>query len=132
MQPLFLADLILILHVLVVVMVILPVPLIILGGIVGWKWVRVRWWRLCHLGLIGYVALQPLLGQLCPLTIWENALREAGGDEGYGTSFISYWLRQFLYHDLPSWVFTVAYVSFALLVLILYVLVRPVRQSSSY
>jgi len=50
-----------------------------LGAWGGWKFVRVFWWRTLHLGLLGIVALQAVVGRACFLTIWESDfLRRAG------------------------------------------------------
>jgi hypothetical protein len=120
MNPAFLADGVLVLHLLLILTIVLTVPLIIIGGWRGWGWVRRPWVRFGHLGLIGFVADESLLGIMCPLTVWENSLRRAAGDVDYGESFIAYWVSRLIYFDLPSWVFTILYCAFALLVALLF------------
>lgn len=74
-----LADALLALHVGVVVFVVGLRPLVLVGGARGWRWVRHRGLRLTHLGLMGFICAQALLGQLCPLTVWEQDLRRLAG-----------------------------------------------------
>lgn len=111
-----LADIILIGHTLIVAFVVLGLPLILIGGRLGWRWVRNRRFRLAHLGLIGFIVIQTWLGQLCPLTVWESDLRSIAGQTGYSTSFIEHWLARLLFFEAPWWLFVVAYSAFGLLV----------------
>jgi hypothetical protein len=112
-----LADAILLLHVGIVLFVVGGQGLILLGGWRGWRWVRHRGLRLFHLALVAFIALQSWLGQLCPLTVWEQALRRDAGQAVYTESFIEHWLSRILYVQAPWWVFVLAYTAFALLVL---------------
>lgn len=122
-----LADAILVTHVLFVAFVVVGLVLIWLGGALRWRWVHARAFRIIHLGCIAYVAIQAVLGEVCPLTIWESQLREAAGQEGYGNyGFIAYYASSILFYDAPTWVFTACYVAFALLVLASFWVV-PVR-----
>ncbi len=111
-----LADLILTLHVGVVAFVVMGELGILAGGWRGWRWVRKRWLRVTHLGLMVFIALQAAFGRLCPLTVWEQDLRRLAGQASYGESFIAHWLGRLLYWDLPWWAFVAAYAAFALLV----------------
>ncbi len=122
-----LADLILTLHMGVVAFVVLGELGILLGGRLGWRWVRVRWLRITHLVLMVFIALQAALGRLCPLTLWEQDLRRLAGQASYGESFIAHWLGRLLYWDLPWWVFVAAYAAFALLVSLTWRWVPPSR-----
>ena len=126
-----LADSVLIVHAMFVAGVVLPVPLIVIGKLRGWKWVHSLPLRLMHLGMIGFVIAESLLGVMCPLTVWENDLRMARGDTGYGDSFIAYWLKELLFWHFPSWVFTVIYAAFGSVVIALWWWVRPSRSQSS-
>ncbi len=111
-----LADALLALHAGVVVFVVGLLPLVLVGRARGWRWVRHRGLRLAHLGLMGFIAAQTWLGQLCPLTVWEQDLRRLACQSAYGESFIEHWLSRLLYWDLPWWVFVAAYTGFAWLV----------------
>jgi hypothetical protein len=111
------ADTLLALHVTVVVFLVLGQVAVMVGGWRGWGWIRNRWFRYAHLATIAFVVAQAWLGNLCPLTVWEQRLRAAAGQAGHEESFIGYWLGRWLYWDLPWWVFLTAYTAFGLLVL---------------
>ncbi len=129
MSPATLADCILAIHTLFVTIVVASVPLIAIGGIRGWQWVTRPFYRFTHLAMIVFVASESLIGMNCPLTVWENQLRARAHQQGYaGDDFIAGWLSQVLFYHFPPWVFTVAYVSFALLVASLFYLVPVKRQ----
>ncbi|MDG5976786.1 hypothetical protein H010_16069 [Hydrogenophaga taeniospiralis CCUG 15921] len=122
-----LADALLALHVGVVLFVVGLLPLILIGGALGWRWVRHFGLRATHLGLMGFIAAQTWLGQLCPLTVWEQGLRRQAGQGGYREGFIEHWLSRLLYWDAPWSVFVAAYTGFALLVAGAWWWVRPRR-----
>ena len=119
------ADFILITHVLFVGFVVFGLITILLGKFLNWGWVRNPWFRLAHLAAIGVVVLQAWLGAICPLTIWEMALRERAGDAVYSGSFIAHWLGTLLYYRLPDWVFVVCYSLFGAFVVFAWYWVRP-------
>jgi hypothetical protein len=119
------ADGLLVLHTLFVAFVVVGLVLVVFGGLRQWQWVRNPWFRLLHLGAIGFVVVQSWAGQLCPLTVWENALRRRAGEAGYSQSFIGHWLETLLYYDAPAWVFVVAYTAFGTLVLASWWWVKP-------
>jgi len=110
------ADLILVIHALIVCFVLGGQVMILVGWRRGWHWVTNAWFRLGHLLTIFVVALQAWLGRLCPLTIWERGLRRAAGQAFHEQSLIEYWVARYLYLNLPWWVFVVAYTLFAALV----------------
>jgi polyferredoxin len=86
--------------------------------------VRNFWFRTAHFAAISFVAAESILGVVCPLTLWEDALRGTPGDTG----FIARWLHRVMFYPLPEWIFTVAYVLFALVVLLTYWLLPPTRK----
>ncbi|MDR6982259.1 glucan phosphoethanolaminetransferase (alkaline phosphatase superfamily) [Rheinheimera pacifica] len=120
-----LADFILTLHFLFVLFVVLGLLAIYLGYFLNWRWVRNRTFRILHLVAIGIVVLQSWLGVICPLTIWEMALRQKAGAATYAGSFIQHWLQSLLYYTAPDWVFMLLYTSFAGLVVVSWFLVPP-------
>ncbi len=122
---LWLADFILVVHVLFVLFVVCGLLAIYLGYALQWQWVRNRVFRLAHLAAIGIVVLQAWLGVICPLTSWEMALRDRAGEATYSGSFIQHWLQQLLYYSAPDWVFVLLYTVFGSLVLASWWLVRP-------
>lgn len=111
-----LADLVLLLHLAVVLFVVGGLLLVIVGNRLRWRWVNALSFRLTHLAAIGIVVAQAWLGQACPLTTLEMWLRRQTGEATYGASFIEHWVQRLLYYEAPSWVFTLAYSLFALLV----------------
>ena len=88
------------------------------------RWARNFWFRMAHLAAIAFVALEALAGVLCPLTVWEAALRGSRADK----SFIAQWVHRVLYYDWPEWVFTALHVGFALLVAATWYFIRPKRR----
>ena len=124
-----LADALLVLHVGIVVFVVLGAALIVFGALRGWTWIRGFAWRLAHLLLMAFIALQAWLGALCPLTVWEQALRRMAGQPAYAGSFVEHWLSRLIFYRAPWWVFVAAYTAFAALVVALWVLVRPRRRA---
>jgi hypothetical protein len=112
-----LADLILLLHLAVVAFNVAMVPLAWLGAWREWRWVRRRWVRWTHIGLLGLVAVQALAGRLCPLTLWEQSLRERAGQVSYESSFIGHWIGGLLYLNLPGWMFVALYTAWFVLAL---------------
>lgn len=126
-----LADAILLLHVLVVLAVVGGQLLIMLGAARGWRWVRHFPLRIAHLVCMLFIAAQSWLGALCPLTVWEQALRTQAGQATYSDGFIEHWLGRLLYVDAPWWVFVVAYTGFAALVAATWWRVPPHRTRSA-
>jgi polyferredoxin len=119
------ADAVLLVHAGYIVFVVLGLLLIVVGGALGWRWVRQRWFRLVHLAAIGLVVLQAWLGIVCPLTTLENHLRRQAGQSGYELGFIADRVQRVVFYEAPSWVFVVLYSAFGVLVLTSFWLVRP-------
>ena len=125
---LLLADLVLVVHVSFIAFVILGLVLTWIGWLRRWSWVRNPWFRLAHLAAIGVVAAQALFWIICPLTIWEDDLRLLAGGEGrYAGSFIQHWLHQLIFFEAEGYVFTIAYVTFFVAVLLSYWVIPPRR-----
>jgi hypothetical protein len=119
-----LADLILVVHFAFVLFVVGGLALVWIGAAAGWQWIRNLWFRIAHLAAIVFVAGEALTGVWCPLTVWEDALRGAKQEK----TFVARWIHRLMYYDFPDWVFTTAYVLFALLVATSWWLVRPRRR----
>lgn len=120
-----LADLIVAIHAAYVAFVVIGLLLILIGIARRWEWVRGWWFRVAHLVAILIVAAESLLDIPCPLTEWEYRLRELGGQAVSGGTFIGDLLHNLIFYDFPPWVFTCAYVAFALLVALTFVLAPP-------
>ena len=124
----WLADAVLVAHSLLALCIVCGLVVIWLGAALRWGWVRNRPLRIAHLLAIALVSLLSLFGIACPLTVLEDWLRN-GSPEPQG--FIQRWVSRLLYYDLPAWVFTLAYVVFALMVLLTWRLVPPDRARRS-
>ena len=119
----FLADFILIVHFAFVAFVVGGLALIWIGAARGWQWVRNFWFRVAHLAAIVFVAGEALVGVWCPLTVWEDALRGVHAEK----SFVARWIHRLMFYDFPGWMFTTAYVLFALVVIVTLVWLPPRR-----
>jgi hypothetical protein len=108
----FLADAILIVHAAFVIFVVAALPAIWIGAALGRRFAFNPWFRGAHLAAIAFVVAESVLGFMCPLTIWEDALRGNATGEG----FIQRWLHAWLYWNWPGWVFTTVYAAFGALV----------------
>jgi hypothetical protein len=120
-----LADLIVVLHFAYVAFVVFGMAAILLGIVRRWSWVRNFWFRMIHLAMIAIVVVESLCGILCPLTEWEDRLREASGAPNEPGTFIGRWAHDLLFLDVPHWVFPVCYVVFGLAVLLAFVVAPP-------
>ena len=120
------ADLMAAVHFLYVLFAVGGQVCILLGAVFGWRWVRNTIFRTIHLAAVGLVALEAVIGMLCPLTEWEYDLRLLAGQTGErNLSFIARLLRLMIYYDFPAWVFTALHIFFGLLVVATFILVPP-------
>jgi Protein of Unknown function (DUF2784) len=120
------ADAILVVHFGIVLFIVGGLIVVWLGAALGWAWVRNPWFRYLHLAAIGYVAAEALIGVACPLTVWEDLLRGGVRPE----SFVGRWVHRALYYEAPEWVFSAAYVAWALATLITLWRVPPQKKGS--
>lgn len=120
-----LADIVVLLHALYVLTVVLGLGAILIGIWRGWRWVRNPLFRWTHLGMIGVVVLESWVGVRCPLTAWEQRLRELGGEASYQGDFIGNLVHELLFFEAPSWVFTSLYTLFGALVAMTFLLAPP-------
>ena len=119
-----LADLIVVVHFLIVAFVLGSQVLILLGYWRHWIWIRKTAFRIIHLILVVFIAVQSLAGNLCPLTIWEYRLRLLAGQVvEKDVSFMARLFRYIIFYDLPAWAFNVIYVSFGILVIMTFFLI---------
>jgi hypothetical protein len=103
---------------------------VLLGIVLRWKWVRNIWFRGVHLLLILIIVGESLAGAPCPLTVWEHDLRVEAGQTTFEGDFIAYWVHRLMFFRAEPWVFTVAYVTFGLVVLATFVLAPPRFKST--
>lgn len=143
----FLADLVVAIHFIYIATVLFGLLIILIGGALGWRWVRNFWFRMIHMMMIAVVVFEALLGIVCPLTTWERDLRiakvEAKVAEARETgtlvdqeelqkayderSFIGRWLHDLVFVDASPTVLTYCYAGFLLLVVLSWVFVPPRR-----
>lgn len=117
----WLADMLLLAHACIVLFVVAGAAYIWLGARRDWSGTRSPLFRYIHLGVMLFVAAESILGIVCPLTRWENALR---GDPAHA-GFIARWVGRLIYYDLPAWVFTAAYLAFAAALIVTWFKVPP-------
>jgi hypothetical protein len=122
------ADSILVVHFAFIGFVLVGQVCVVVGYFRKWQWVRNATFRVCHILAIGIVVAQAWMGQLCPLTIWENSLRQMVGEQSYTGTFVEHWVGKLVYYDVPLWCCTVAYSFFGALVLFSWFWVKPERR----
>jgi polyferredoxin len=120
-----LADAVLAIHAAFVLFVVAGLAATWIGLALGRPFARNPWFRGIHLAAIAFVVGEALLGDVCPLTAWEDALR--GSSDGKG--FIQRWVHAWLFWDWPAWVFTTLYVAFGALVAGTWVGFPPSRRA---
>jgi hypothetical protein len=121
----FLADLIVIVHACYVSFVVFGLLAILIGAVLGWRWVRNPWFRSLHLLAIAIVVIEAIAGVPCPLTVWESRLRQQAGQAAYPGDFLGYWAHQLIFYQAEPWVFTAGYLGFGLAVLAAFWLAPP-------
>lgn len=122
------ADAVVAVHVAYVAFVVLGLAAIWYGILRRRAWARNPQLRYIHLAMILIVVAEAWAGITCPLTTWEQWLRERAGATSYRGDFIAGCLHDLLFFDAPPWVFTVVYSAFGLLVLTTF-LVAPPRHA---
>lgn len=120
----FAADAILVVHAAFVLFVVGALPAIWIGAAFERPFAYNPWFRGLHLAAIAFVVLEALVGVVCPLTLWEDALRGTVQEKG----FIQRWVHAWLFWSWPAWVFTTIYVAFGALVALTWWRVPPRRR----
>jgi len=86
------ADAMLVAHLLYIIFV-------VVGGLIA---LRARWVLWLHVPAVAWAIYVQFVGRICPLTGWENALREGAGQAGYEGGFIDHYLMPVIYPaDMP-------------------------------
>ena len=120
------ADALLLVHFCLAAFITLGFFLIPVGYKLCWHWIKNRNVRLLHLFLMGFITAETIVGLTCPLTLLENMFR----DIKYSSSFMSNWMAEILYWDLPSKVFVLLYSLCLGWVLILWKICPPIKKMS--
>jgi hypothetical protein len=102
---------------------------VLLGWLLRWRWIRNLAFRIAHLTAVAVVAVEAMIGVLCPLTEWEYRLRLLAG-QSYEEEipFMARLVRRIIFYNFPSWVFTLTYILFALLVVSTFLFVPPRKK----
>jgi hypothetical protein len=114
-----LADVVVTIHLAYVAYVVVGQVLIVIAAPFRWQWARNPWFRLTHLLAIAIVAYEAVMGIRCPLTVWEEQLRELAGQPfDSGQTFLGRLFHDLLFYEgLPDIFFTVLYISMFVIVL---------------
>jgi hypothetical protein len=73
---------------------------VIFGGFLTWRWPRVAF---VHLPALAWGCWVEVSHNICPLTPWENHLRQLGGEAGYQGGFLAHYLVRVLYPPGLTW-----------------------------
>jgi hypothetical protein len=119
------ADLVVVFHAAYAGFVVFGLLAIWLGLAARWRWARNFWFRTIHLAMIGVVAIEAVVGVICPLTDLEKHFRQLAGEQAYSGSFIGEIAHNLLFYDIPQWVFSVGHCVFGLAVLATYIAAPP-------
>ncbi|KAA0980456.1 DUF2784 domain-containing protein [Pseudomonas sp. ANT_H12B] len=97
---------------------------VLFGGLLVLKWRPLIWW---HVPAAVWGVSVEVFHLPCPLTDWENLMRHAAGQTGYGDSFIEHYLWPIIY---PAGLTPAIQVGLGSVVLAINVLVylRVIRQ----
>ncbi|QJI40612.1 DUF2784 domain-containing protein [Pseudomonas sp. ADAK2] len=67
---------------------------VLFGGLLVLKWRPLIWW---HLPAAAWGVIVEVFHLTCPLTYWENLMREAAGQTAYGGGFIEHYVLPVIY-----------------------------------
>ena len=67
---------------------------VVMGGLFAWRWPWLRW---VHVPAVAWGVGIEWSGAVCPLTPWENWLRQEAGEVGYTGDFLGRYLAPLLY-----------------------------------
>jgi hypothetical protein len=67
---------------------------VLFGGLLVLKWRHLAWW---HLPAAAWGVAVEVFHLTCPLTQWENLMRNAAGQVGYGGGFIEHYVWPVIY-----------------------------------
>ncbi len=119
------AELVLAAHLVVILFNVFGLVAVPVGAACGWRFVRIRWWRVLHLLSLAAVAVQAVAGRACILTLWQS---ELAGAATRPLPLIVGWVNRLVYWNLPLWVFALLYVAVFGYTLGLFWLVPPRRS----
>ena len=121
-----LGQTVLALHLAVIAFNVAGLVAIPVGAALGWRWVRVRWWRALHLASWAAVAVQAVLGRACFLTLLQDELTGSAAQP----PLVERWVERAIYWPLPIWVFGAIYIALFVTAVALWRLV-PTRRMTA-
>ncbi|MGL1894269.1 MAG: DUF2784 domain-containing protein [Spirochaetaceae bacterium] len=123
------ADLILIIHLLYVAFAIGGELIILIGAIFKWHFIYILSFRIIHLISVIFVAIEASLGIICPLTSLEYNFRILSGQNVESNmTLIARLVRKVIFYDFPSFVFTITYILFGLVVICTIIFIPPKKN----
>ncbi len=73
---------------------------VVVGGLAAF---RARWVLWLHVPAVSWAIYVQYWGRLCPLTTWEQELRNRAGEAGYEEGFVDHYLMPLIYPgDIPA------------------------------
>jgi len=122
-----LADVVVGVHVAYIAYVVLGQLLIIVAAPMKWEWARNPWFRFSHLAAIGIVSYEAIRSLRCPLTVWEEQLRELCGQSfNDSDTFVGRILHDLMFiENQPEIFFTTMYIAVLALVVQGFVMYPP-------
>jgi hypothetical protein len=86
------------------------IAFVVFGGLLAFRW---RWIPWLQVPLASWGVILELRGWICPLTPFENRLRQAAGEAGYSEGFVEHYVLPIVY---PTWLTPHTQVALAALV----------------
>lgn len=121
------ANIILIFHFFIVIFITIQFFSIPIAYKLNWKWQKNKRLRFIHLFLIFIITVETIIGITCPLTLIENNLRDIQSSEG----FISTWIRNILYWNLPTSFFLITYLICFIWTLLMWKFFPPISKDKN-
>ena len=118
------ADIILLIHFLIIIFVVSLFIFIPVGYKFNWKFLKNKIIRVVHISLMTIVTIESLIGVHCPLTVLENKFRGVL----YHTSLISRILKEIVFWQFPSYFFLIAYILSLFLTIFLWWRYPPINK----
>jgi len=119
------ANIVLAVHFTYVAGVALPILLILLSPFFHWRFIRNNSFRNIHLAMMGFVILEVVLNERCPLTLLEHHLRHSANQHMYQGGCVQYWMSRLFRRPVSSGVSTALDIFFGWVVLALYWKIPP-------
>lgn len=130
MPSAILADAVLVLHFLFILFVVGGLVFVLVGNLRAWSWVNAWWFRVAHLGAIGFVVVESWFGMPCPFTTLEAWLWPREDAAAYSQGFIAHWLQRLFAYETPPWVFSATDTGIGVLTLLAWWYFPPRSRSS--